>query len=377
MRPYLAELAAAADTLVSAYPNAGPAERARRVRGGPGADRQRSCASGRRPASSTSSAAAAARRPRTSARSPTPWPASRRARCREIAPDAAPVRARAVRRRLTMTRDRARARPRRFIHIGERTNVCGSAHFKRLVLAGDYDAALAVARAQIEDGAQIIDVNMDEGLLDGEQAMTTFLRLVASEPDIARVPVMIDSSKWSVIEAGLKCVQGKAIVNSISLKEGEEPFLEQARKIRRYGAAVVVMAFDEEGQAETVDAQGRDLRARLRPAHPARRLRPRGHHLRPQHLRRRDRHRRARRLRGRVHRGDLADQGAAAGHARVRRRLERVVRVPRQRAGAPGDARGVPLPRDRRRARHGDRQRRPARAATTRSSRSCASASRT
>jgi len=139
-----------------------------------------------------------------------------------------------------------------FIHIGERTNVCGSAHFKRLVLAGDYEAALGVARTQIENGAQIIDVNMDEGLLDGEQAMTTFLRLVAAEPDIARVPVMIDSSKWSVIEAGLKCVQGKAIVNSISLKEGEEPFIAQARKVRRYGAAVVVMAFDEQGQAETV-----------------------------------------------------------------------------------------------------------------------------
>ncbi len=140
-----------------------------------------------------------------------------------------------------------------FIHIGERTNVAGSARFKRLIQAGDYDAALAVAREQIENGAQIIDVNMDEGLLDGELAMTTFLRLVASEPEIARVPIMIDSSKWSVIEAGLKCVQGKAIVNSISLKEGEAPFLEAARKIRRYGAAVVVMAFDEQGQAETVE----------------------------------------------------------------------------------------------------------------------------
>ena len=140
-----------------------------------------------------------------------------------------------------------------FIHIGERTNVAGSARFKRLVAAGDYDAALTVAREQVENGAQIIDVNMDDGLLDGEQAMTTFLRLVASEPDIARVPIMIDSSKWSVIEAGLKCVQGKAIVNSISLKEGEEPFLDVARKIRRYGAAVVVMAFDEQGQADTVE----------------------------------------------------------------------------------------------------------------------------
>ena len=138
-----------------------------------------------------------------------------------------------------------------FINIGERTNITGSAHFKRLILAGDYTAALAVARQQIDGGAQIIDVNMDDGLLDGEQAMTTFLRLIASEPDIARVPIMIDSSKWSVIEAGLKSVQGKAIVNSISLKEGEEPFLQQARKVRRYGAAVVVMAFDEEGQADT------------------------------------------------------------------------------------------------------------------------------
>jgi len=140
-----------------------------------------------------------------------------------------------------------------FINIGERTNVTGSAHFKRLVLAGDYAAALEVARQQIAGGAQIIDVNMDDGLLDGEQAMTTFLRLVAAEPDIARVPIMIDSSRWSVIEAGLKCVQGKAIVNSISLKEGEQPFLAQARAIRRYGAAAVVMAFDEQGQADSVE----------------------------------------------------------------------------------------------------------------------------
>jgi len=137
-----------------------------------------------------------------------------------------------------------------FINIGERTNVTGSARFKRLIMAGDYDEALTVARQQIENGAQIIDVNMDEGLLDSEEAMVKFLNLIAAEPDIARVPIMIDSSKWSVIEAGLKCVQGKAIVNSISLKEGEEPFLESARKIRRYGAAVVVMAFDETGQAD-------------------------------------------------------------------------------------------------------------------------------
>ena len=144
----------------------------------------------------------------------------------------------------------ARARA-AFVNIGERTNVTGSAKFKKLILAGDYAAALAVAREQVEAGAQILDVNMDEGLLDAEAAMATFLKLVASEPDIARVPIMIDSSKWSVIEAGLKCVAGKAIVNSISLKEGEGPFLAQARAIRRYGAAVVVMAFDERGQADT------------------------------------------------------------------------------------------------------------------------------
>ena len=139
----------------------------------------------------------------------------------------------------------------RFVNIGERTNVTGSARFKKLVVEGDYAAALSVAREQVESGAQIIDINMDEGLLDSEAAMVRFLHLIASEPDIARVPIMIDSSKWSVIEAGLKCVQGKAIVNSISLKEGEGPFLDQARKVKRYGAAVVVMAFDEQGQAET------------------------------------------------------------------------------------------------------------------------------
>src|ERR671919_1042073 len=141
----------------------------------------------------------------------------------------------------------------RFVNIGERCNVTGSARFKKLVLAGDYDAAVEVARDQVENGAQIVDVNMDEALLDSEQAMTVFLKRIAAEPDIARVPVMIDSSKWSVIEAGLKCVSGKPIVNSISLKEGEGLFLDAARKVRAYGAAVVVMAFDEVGQADTVE----------------------------------------------------------------------------------------------------------------------------
>ncbi len=140
-----------------------------------------------------------------------------------------------------------------FINVGERTNVTGSAKFRKLIEANDYQAALSVARAQVENGAQILDVNMDEGLLNSEEAMQTFLNLIASEPDISRVPLMIDSSKWSVIEAGLKCVQGKAIVNSISLKEGEGPFLEHARKVLRYGAAVVVMAFDEQGQADTAE----------------------------------------------------------------------------------------------------------------------------
>src|SRR5688572_9221584 len=138
-----------------------------------------------------------------------------------------------------------------FVNIGERTNVTGSAQFKKLIMAGDYAAAVEVARQQVENGAQVIDINMDEGLLDAEQAMTTFLKLIAAEPDIARVPFMIDSSKWTVIEAGLKCVSGKPIVNSISMKEGEEEFLAHARKVRDYGAAVVVMAFDETGQADT------------------------------------------------------------------------------------------------------------------------------
>ena len=138
-----------------------------------------------------------------------------------------------------------------FINVGERTNITGSAKFRKLITAGDYEAALEIARQQVENGAQVIDINMDEGLIDGEAAMTRFVNLIASEPDISKVPLMIDSSKWSVIQAGLKCCQGKVIVNSISLKEGEEAFLEHAREVRRFGAAVVVMAFDEAGQADT------------------------------------------------------------------------------------------------------------------------------
>ncbi len=140
-----------------------------------------------------------------------------------------------------------------FVNIGERTNVTGSPKFSRLILSGDLEETLSIARQQVEGGAQIIDVNMDEAMLDSEKAMVTFLNLIASEPDISRVPLMVDSSKWSVIEAGLKCIQGKGVVNSISLKEGEEKFKEQARAVKRYGAAVVVMAFDESGQADTTE----------------------------------------------------------------------------------------------------------------------------
>ena len=140
-----------------------------------------------------------------------------------------------------------------FVNVGERTNVTGSARFRKLIEAGDYNAALEVARQQVVSGAQVIDVNMDEGMLDSEAAMVRFLNLVAAEPDIARVPVMLDSSKWTVLEAGLKCLQGKGIVNSISLKEGEQAFLEHARAVHRYGAAVVVMAFDEQGQADSIE----------------------------------------------------------------------------------------------------------------------------
>lgn len=138
-----------------------------------------------------------------------------------------------------------------FVNVGERTNVTGSARFKRLIKEEKYSEALDVARQQVESGAQIIDINMDEGMLDAEAAMVRFLNLIAGEPDIARVPIMIDSSKWSVIEKGLKCIQGKGIVNSISMKEGEEAFIHHAKLVRRYGAAVVVMAFDEVGQADT------------------------------------------------------------------------------------------------------------------------------
>src|ERR671926_81655 len=140
-----------------------------------------------------------------------------------------------------------------FVNVGERANVTGSKKFARLIRENKYEEALSVARQQVENGAQILDVNMDDALLDGVKAMTTYLNLLQAEPDIAKIPIMIDSSKFEIIEAGLKCVQGKCIVNSISMKEGEAKFIEQAKLCRRYGAAVVVMAFDEQGQADTLE----------------------------------------------------------------------------------------------------------------------------
>ena len=194
-----------------------------------------------------------------------------------------------------------------FVNVGERTNVTGSKMFARLIREEKYDEALAVARQQVENGAQVIDINMDEAMLDSQASMTRFLNLIASEPDISRVPVMIDSSKWSVIEAGLKCVQGKPVVNSISMKEGEEPFLRQARLCRRYGAAVVVMAFDEQGQADTLERRKTDLRARLQAAGRRSGLSAGRHHFRSQCLRHRHRHRRTQPLRRRFHRRRALD----------------------------------------------------------------------
>ena len=204
-----------------------------------------------------------------------------------------------------------------FVMVGERTNITGSKQVRPADPRGaSTRTPLAVAREQVENGANIIDVNMDEGLIDGEKAMTRFLNLVSAEPSVARVPVMIDSSNFKVIEAGLKCVQGKSIVNSISLKEGEAKFLEQARLVRRYGAAVVVMAFDEQGQAVTSGPQGRHLRAGPQAADRGGRVRLVRHHLRREHPHRRHRDRGAQQLRRRVHRGGPRAEDSGSPSAR-------------------------------------------------------------
>ena len=209
------------------------------------------------------------------------------------APDAFPSHAP---RPVSAASSRSSSRPdTNFTLIGERTNVTGSARFRRLVEGGDFQAAADVALEQVRGGANLLDVNMDADLLDGERAMTTFLNLIATEPEVARLPIMVDSSRWAVLEAGLKCVQGKGVVNSLSLKEGEEEFLEQARAVRRYGAGVVVMAFDEQGQADTVERKvaicGRAYRLLTEEAG----FPPEDIDLRPERPRRRDRDRGARR----------------------------------------------------------------------------------
>ena len=233
-----------------------------------------------------------------------------------------------------------------FVMIGERTNITGSKKFARLIKSGDFEAALAVARDQVEGGANILDVNMDEGMIDGEAAMTRFLNLVSADPAIAKIPIMVDSSKWTVIEAGLKCVQGKSVVNSISLKGGEEEFLRQARLVRRYGAAVVVMAFDEEGQAVTVDRKVAICRRAFDLLTEKAGFPGRGHHLRRQYPHRGHRHRGTQQLRRRIHRGRARAEASPARLQDLRRREQRVVLVSRQRRGARGDERGLPVSRD-------------------------------
>ena len=248
-----------------------------------------------------------------------------------------------------------------FVMVGERCNITGSLKFTRLIKEGNFEAAIAVAREQVESGANILDVNMDADLIDGEEAMTRFLHLLADEPDIANVPIMIDSSKWEVIEAGLKCMQGKGIVNSISLKEGEEKFLEQARLVRRYGAAVVVMAFDEDGPG------GRRRTTRSRICERAYKLLTEEVGFPPADIifdaniltvgtgmEEHDNY--AVEFFEAVRRAEAA---VPAGQD-VRRRQQRVVHLPRQRGRPRGDERRLPLPRHPRRPRHGHRQRRPA-----------------
>ncbi len=350
LRQYVAGAVAHRGNLRHRAPERRPAERLRRVRSGCRPRWRARSGSGRRPASSISSAAAAAPRRNTSPRSPT--------RSKDVPPRRLPEIPVACRlsglEPLTIDANTL------FVNVGERTNVTGSARFKRLIKEEKYSEALDVARQQVESGAQVIDINMDEGMLDSEAAMVRFLNLIASEPDIARVPIMIDSSKWEVIEAGLKCIQGKGIVNSISMKEGEEAFIHHANLVRRYGAAVVVMAFDEVGQADTRERKIEICRRAYNILIERSRLPAGRHHLRPEHLRRRHRHRGAQQLRGRLHRGLRRYQNPPAARDDLRRRVQRVVLVPRQRPGARGDPRGVPLPRHPQRHGHGHRQRRPA-----------------
>ncbi len=249
-----------------------------------------------------------------------------------------------------------------FVMVGERTNVTGSARFRKLIEANDFAAALEVARQQVENGANMLDVNMDEGMLDSEAAMVTFLNLLAAEPDISRVPIMINSSKWSVIEAGLKCVQGKSVVNSISMKEGEGPFLDHAKKVRRYGAAVVVMAFDEQGQAETAERKFEICKRAYKLLTEKVGFPPEDIIFDPNIFAVATGIEEHSNYAPRLYRRHAPHQGRAALRAYLRRRLQSILRLPRQRARARGDAFGVPLSRHPRRHGHGHRQCRPARA---------------
>ena len=368
MRPYIAEMSRLADSLRVLLPQRRPAQRLRRVRRG-----------------------ARARPPRSSASSPTAGFVNLVGGCCGTTPDAH-RRDRPRRRRqgsprtpvevapamrlsglepLTITEDSL------FVNVGERTNITGSAQFRNLIKDGDYDTALSVAAQQVENGAQVIDVNMDEGMIDGVAAMDRFLKLVASEPDISRVPVMVDSSKWEVIEAGLKCVQGKPIVNSISMKEGEDKFREQARLCRKYGAAAVVMAFDEDGQADNLERRKAICERAYRilvdeVGFPAEDIifDPNVFAV-------------ATGIEEHATYGldfieatrwikqNLPGAKVSGGISNVQ------LLVPRQQPGARGDPRGLPLPRDRGRPRHGHRQRRRPGRLRPRSSPSCASGSRT
>ena len=243
-----------------------------------------------------------------------------------------------------------------FINVGERTNVAGSAKFRRLITEGDFETALDIAREQVENGAQIVDVNMDEGLLNSEAAMERFLKLCATEPDITKVPMMIDSSKWSVIEAGLKCVQGKAVVNSISLKEGEEAFVTLARQVRRYGAAVVVMAFDEQGQADTAGRKYEICERSYRILVDKVGFPPEDIIFDPNIFAVATGIEEHNDYAVAFFEGDAANQGELASLSCVGRRLQRVVLLSRQQSAARSHALGVPLPRYRRRHGHGHRQ---------------------
>ena len=234
-----------------------------------------------------------------------------------------------------------------YILIGERTNVAGSPKFAKLIKEGKYEEAVSVARQQVENGANVLDICMDEGMIDGVAAMTRFLQLLASEPEVAKVPFMIDSSKWEVIEAGLKCLQGKGIVNSISLKEGEEKFRRNAAAVLKYGAAAVVMAFDEQGQAAAYEDRIRICERAYRILVDEVGFPPEDIIFDPNILTVGDGHGGAQQLRGGLYRGHALDQGQSAAREGERRRVEYFVQLSRQQQGARGHALRVSLSRHR------------------------------